>query len=86
MAYNRKNKLKLALKVKNHFKENYIVGMTIEFVYKNHIYPTFNISRSTFFKCMKVSAEKDLQKILDDEQNKPKLKQIAMDFTEPVNE
>lgn len=85
MGYNRKNKLKQTIKVQEHFKKHYLPGMTIEFVYKTHIFPTFNISRSTFFKYMNVSAAKELQKILEDEENKPKFKQIAMDFDEPAD-
>lgn len=86
MAYNKKNKLTKTIEVQKHFKQHYVVGMTIEHVYKNHIFPTFHISRTTFYKYMNVAAEKELQKIVDNEQNKPVLKQIAMEFTEPVDE
>lgn len=86
MAYNKKNKLTKTIEVQKHFKQHYVVGMTIEHVYKNHIYPTFHISRGTFYKYLNVAAEKELQQILNDEQNKPKFKQITMEFTEPFNE
>lgn len=86
MAYNKKNKLTKTIKVQQLFKQHYVVGMTIEHVYKTYIYPTFNISRATFFKYMNVPAEKELQQLLNDEQNKPNIKQIAMEFTEPVDE
>jgi hypothetical protein len=77
MAYTKKNKLMRILDVQEYFKKHYHQGMVIEYVYDKHIYPTFKISRTTFYKWLKIDAKNQLKEL--ENENKGALKQISMD-------
>ena len=64
MAYNRRNKLAQAKKVQdicNKYRSEY--GSSAEWVFENKIRNVYFISRTTFFKFLKINVELELKKL-----------------------
>lgn len=85
MAYNKVNKMKRIIEVQQCFKQHYKPGMIIEHVYRENIYPTFKISRTTFFEWMKTPAETLLKEIEENVKTKAEARQIEMGFAQETN-
>lgn len=64
MAYNRKNKLQLIVDIQTVTLEHTRRGVTQRWVYDNVIYPTYRISRATYYSYLAVPAKKQLKDIL----------------------
>lgn len=65
MAYNRKNKLQLIVDIQNVTLDHTKRGVTQQWVYENHIYPKYRISRTTFYAYLATTAKRDLKKMED---------------------
>lgn len=63
MAYNRINLLTLMVDVQNIVLEHTQRGVTQEHVYREIVYPTYRISRRTFYSYLSTPAKSDLKKI-----------------------
>lgn len=68
MAYNRINLLTLMIDVQNITLQHTAQGVTQEYVYKNIIFPTYRISRRTYYSYLSTSAKSDLRKIKEAQQ------------------
>lgn len=73
MAYNRKNKLSLIAEVQRITMEHTRLGVTQEWVYSNLIFPTYRISRSTYYNYLTIPAFVELRKIEAVEHLQPSL-------------
>lgn len=63
MAYNRINLLTLMVDVQNIVLEHTQRGVTQEYVYKTIVYPTYRISRRTYYTYLREPAKAELRKI-----------------------
>lgn len=63
MAYNKKNFLERVLTVQNITLEHKRCGVSQEWVYLNIIYPTYLISRTTYYSYLGCNAKAELKKI-----------------------
>ncbi len=63
MAYNRCNLLTLMIDVQNTTLEHTAKGVTQEHVYKTIVYPTYRISRRTYYTYLREPAKAELRKI-----------------------
>ena len=68
MAYNRKNLLTLMVDIQNLTLEQTGKGVTQEYVYKAIIYPTYRISRRTYYNYLREPAKSDLKKLQHNQQ------------------
>lgn len=64
MAYNRKNKLQLIIDIQTVTLDHTRRGVTQRWVYDNVIYPTYRISRATYYGYLSVPAKRQLKNIL----------------------
>ena len=63
MAYNRKNILKRIIEIQNLTLEQTKRGVTQEWTYCNLIFPTYLISRATYYRYLGINAKKELKEI-----------------------
>lgn len=61
MAYNRRNKLRFISAVIEVYKAEKKDGISVQHVYRTHIYPRFKISQSTLYNYLSIPAEKLLK-------------------------
>lgn len=61
--YNRRNYLLRVRDIQNIYTEYHERGYTDVFIYKNHIYPTYKIGRTTFYSYLATPAERDLKEL-----------------------
>lgn len=61
--YNRRNYLLRVRDVQNIYTEYHGRGYTDVYIYNTHIYPTFKISRTTFYSYLATPAERDLKEL-----------------------
>ncbi len=68
MAYNSKNQLLRIVDIQNiviqHAREH---GSTQEWIFNKIIFPTYRISRATFYKYLSINAKKELKSIKEAE-------------------
>ncbi len=81
MAYNRENLLRRVIDVQTTFKEHNKQGMVQEWIYTNIIHPKYKIGRTTFYNWLSIPAQRELEKIKNETENKARFKQIAMEFS-----
>ena len=62
MAYNRKNKLHLIITIQSITLDSTSRGITQEWVYSNLIYPTYRVSRRTFYNYLGTPAKMEIKK------------------------
>lgn len=58
MAYNRLNKLHQIKKIVDVYLLEKKEGMTVDYVYRKHIYPQFRISKRAFYSCLQMPVAK----------------------------
>lgn len=63
MAYNRTNILNKILNVQNIVLEQKQRGVSQEWVYQNLIYPTYHISRTTFYSYLACNAKAEIKRL-----------------------
>jgi len=63
MAYNRKNLLTLIVDIQNLTWKQTEKGVTQEHVYKTIVWPTYRISRRTYYSYLREPAKADLKKL-----------------------
>lgn len=63
MAYNRKNLLERVLAIQTVTLEHKRRGVSQEWVYQNIIYPTYLISRTTYYSYLGCNAKAELKRI-----------------------
>lgn len=63
MAYNRRNILLRIIQIQEFTLEHTMKGVTQEFVYKNHVYPTYRISRRTYYSYLATPAKAEIKRI-----------------------
>lgn len=63
MAYSKKNFLERVLTIQNITLEHKRRGVSQEWVYQNLIFPTYLISRTTYYNYLGCNAKAELQKI-----------------------
>ncbi len=63
MAYNATNRLKRIVDIQNITLEHTAKGVTQEYVYNMHIYPTYRISRRTYYSYLGYNAKAHLTKL-----------------------
>lgn len=64
MAYNRRNLLTRVGWIQDITLEHTRRGVTQEWVYNNIIFPTYRISRRTYYNYLSINARKELGKLL----------------------
>lgn len=64
MAFNRRNKLQLIIDIQTVTLEHTRRGVTQKWVYDNLIYPTYRISRATYYGYLAVPAKRQLKDIV----------------------
>lgn len=62
MAYNRYNFLLRVKEVNDIYFQYNAQGVSAEYIYNTYIYPTYKISRTTFFAYLKTPYYKELEK------------------------
>ena len=65
MAYNNINKLILIRDIQNIILERQAMGDSNETIYHTYIYPTYHISRRSFYNYMGINAKAKLRKLLE---------------------
>jgi hypothetical protein len=63
MAYNRRNILLRIIQIQEFTLEQTTRGVTQEFVYNNHVFPTYRISRRTFYSYLAINAKAEIKRI-----------------------
>lgn len=63
MAYNRKNILKRVIEIQSLTLEQTNRGVTQEWVFNNIVFPTYLISRATYYRYLGMNAKKQLKEI-----------------------
>ena len=63
MGYNRKNILKRKIDIQNVVLEHKRHGATQEWVFENIVYPTYRISRRTYYDYLGENAKAELKRI-----------------------
>ena len=63
MAYTRKYLLNRIVKIQDITLEHTKRGVTQEWVYKNVVFPAYDISRSTYYNYLATPAKQELKKI-----------------------
>lgn len=72
MAYNRINILNRMIDVQTIYRQhskNYDGGCTDKWIYENLIFPTYRISRATFYEYLGTNAKKELKDLLEHREN-----------------
>lgn len=67
MSYNRKNILQRMIDIQNLVLEHKARGVTQEWVYSNLVYPTYKISRRTFYDYLGTNAKAELKRMVNAE-------------------
>jgi hypothetical protein len=67
-GYNRKNILQRKIDIQNTTLEHTLRGVTQEWVYENIIFPTYRISRATYYNYLAENAKANLKKLEEAEQ------------------
>lgn len=60
-GYNRRNFLLRVIDIQKIYTEHHERGCTDVYIYKNYIYPTYKIGRTTFYNYLATPAIKDLK-------------------------
>ena len=63
MGYNRKNILKRKIDIQNVVLEHKRHGATQEWIYENIVWPTYRISRRTYYDYLGENAKAELRKL-----------------------
>lgn len=63
MAYNRRNILSKILEIQTLTLEHRRRGVSQEWVYRNLIYPTYRISRTTYYNYLGCNARAELKRV-----------------------
>jgi hypothetical protein len=74
MAYNRKNILTRIIEIQNITLEHTRRGVTQEWVYQNIVFPTYHISKTTYYSYMASTAKKEMQALEGKERKEKELK------------
>ena len=73
MSYNRRNILQRQIDIQNLVLEHKARGVTQEWVFENIVFPTYRISRRTFYAYLCSPAKADLKKLQTAEKLQPLL-------------
>ena len=63
MAYSRKNLLQRIIDIQDITLEHTAKGVTQEYVFKNIVFPTYRISKRTYYTYLAIPAKKELKDI-----------------------
>jgi len=64
MAYSKRNKLERIIDIQSLYLEKQEIGLTPTVIFRDHIYPLYKISRTTFYNYLNTNAKRELA-ILD---------------------
>lgn len=68
MPYKKRNQLEKILEIQRITLKYTQQGITQRYIYENYIYPTFRISRSTFYSYLSVPASRELKRLKKEEE------------------
>lgn len=78
MAYNRINLLSRIVEIQDITLEHTRKGVTQQWVYENLIYPTYKISRRTYYSYLTQWAKAELKRLEEKKQAANKVKQLEL--------